>query len=313
VLASKGLRILNTSDEAEAVRSFLLVDPDGGELPPWTPGAHVDVTTPDGLTSQYSLCGGEPRQSWRIAALLKRNGKGVSRYLHEVASVGDTVRVSAPRNHFELVAAPSYLFIAGGIGITPILPMIEHVAAIGAPWRLAYGGRRRASMAFLGELDRYGGDIRICPEDECGLLPLPDLIGCSTTQAVIYCCGPEPLIAAVERQASRCGLAEPHVERFASAAAALDANDSGFEVQLANSGKTVHVRPHQTILEALEACGICPAASCREGVCGTCETGVLSGEIDHRDSILSAAERQSGRTMMICVSRARSPKLVLDI
>jgi ferredoxin-NADP reductase len=313
VLASNRLTILSTNDEAEDIKSFLLGDPDGRELPPWTAGAHIDVTTPKGLTSQYSLCGGEPGRSWRIATLLKRDGKGVSRYLHEVASPGDIVQVSAPRNNFELVAAPSYLFIAGGIGITPILPMIARVASIGAPWRLAYGGRRRASMAFLRELDAYGSSIQLCPEDACGLLPLPDLIGGSAAHDAIYCCGPEPLIAAVERQASRCGLAAPHVERFASAEVALHANDSGFEVELAMSGTMVHVGPHQTILDALEQSGICPAASCREGVCGTCETSVLAGEIDHRDSILSTTERQAGRSMMICVSRARSPKLVLDM
>jgi len=139
------------------------------------------------------------------------------------------------------------------------------------------------------------------------------LIGGLAARDAIYCCGPEPLIAAVERQVSQRGLSELHVERFASADVALQANDSGFEVEIAKSGTTVHVGPHQTILEALEESGICPAASCREGVCGTCETSVLSGEIDHRDSILSAAERQAGRSMMICVSRARSGKLVLDM
>jgi ferredoxin-NADP reductase len=310
---SKRLTILSTRREAEDVKSFLLHDPAGEPLPRWTPGAHIDVTTPAGLTSQYSLCGGEPRRTWRIATLLKRDGKGVSRYLHDEAHAGASIKVSAPRNHFELVGAPSYLFIAGGIGITPILPMIAKVATQGTPWRLVYGGRKRTSMAFLEELERFKGNIAILPESECGLLPLPELIRGSDPNGAIYCCGPEPLISAVEAIVRDCRLAAPHVERFTPIESTLHSGDTGFDVELARTGRIIKVGPRQTILDALEENGVCLAASCREGVCGTCETTVLAGDIDHRDSVLSAAERQSGRSMMICVSRARSAKLKLDV
>ena len=307
------LAILSTRQEADGVRSFLLGDPGKKLLPLWTPGAHIDVTTPQGQTSQYSLCGGEPGVSWRIAVLRKSDGKGVSRYLHDVAQPGDSVQVSAPRNHFKLVAAPSYLFIAGGIGITPILPMIANVASRGTPWQLIYGGRERTSMAFLKELEPFGGNIRIMPQNESGLLPLSDLICATCRDAAIYCCGPEPLIAAVETAAREAGLAAPHVERFTHVALSGDDDNAAFEVELARTGKTIRVGSHQTILEAFEENGFCPAASCREGVCGTCETTVLVGEIDHRDAVLSETERQAGRSMMICVSRARSARLVLDM
>jgi ferredoxin-NADP reductase len=310
---SRQLTIMSTKDEAEDVKSFELQDPTSEPLPSWTPGAHIDVTTPQGLTSQYSLCGAATSASWRIATLRKADGKGVSRYLHDAARAGDLLKVSGPRNHFELVDAPSCLFIAGGIGITPILPMIESVSRQGKPWRLAYGGRRRASMAFLSELDRFRENILIHPEAEAGLLPLEQLIRNANPTGTIFCCGPEPLIKAVETISRELGLAEPHVERFSPGEAVAQAGDSGFEVELAKTGITLQVGPHQTILDAAEQSGVCLAASCREGVCGTCEIPVLAGEIDHRDSILSEAEKQAGRSMMICVSRARSTKLVLNV
>jgi len=311
---TRELTIEAVKTEAEDVKSFVLGDPAGNPVPAWTPGSHIDVVTPEGLTAQYSLCGGVQDRHWRIAALLKRDGKGVSRYLHEKVRAGDILKVSAPRNHFELAPSQSYFFIAGGIGITPILPMIVEVASRGLPWRLVYGGRQRTSMAFLAELAGYGDRVQVLPESEHGLLPLPELIGKSDTQDAIYCCGPEPLIWAVEGLAHDRGLAKPHVERFTAVDTAHHADDAAFEVELAKTGQvTIPVTPQQTILEALEQRGIFPAASCREGVCGTCETAVLAGEIDHRDSVLTDGERQTGKSMMICVSRARSARLKLDL
>ncbi|WP_027581690.1 PDR/VanB family oxidoreductase [Bradyrhizobium sp. Ai1a-2] len=307
------LTIEAVKPEAEDVKSFVLGDPAGRPLPAWTPGSHIDVVTPEGLTAQYSLCGGVRDRHWRIAALLKRDGKGVSRYLHEKVQAGDILRASSPRNHFRLATSRSYVFIAGGIGITPILPMIAEVSLRGLPWRLFYGGRQRTSMAFLAELVRYGDRVQVLPESEHGLLPLPELIGTSDTQDGIYCCGPEPLIRAVEALAHNRGLPKPHVERFNPTDTAHHANDGGFEVELAKTGQIIPVTAQQTILEALEQHGICPPASCREGVCGTCEAAVLAGQIDHRDSVLTDDEREVGRSMMICVSRARSAKLKLDL
>lgn len=287
--------------EAEDVVSFVL---SGDDLAPWEPGAHIDVEIQPGLVRQYSLCGDPAdRDSWRIAVLREVPGRGGSRYLHDHMPVRATVRVSEPRNNFPLLSAPNHIFVAGGIGITPLLPMLREAH----DWVLYYGGRRRARMAFLGELARYGDRVRVLPEDEYGLLPLEEIFAAS--DAPVYCCGPEPLLAAAERLSPPGRL---RVERFhpreVTAAPARD-----FDVLAAASGKTVRVASKQSILDALDTAGIPMPSSCREGTCGTCEVTVLDGEAEHRDSVLTQQERASGRTMMVCVSRARSPRLVLDV
>jgi ferredoxin-NADP reductase len=291
---------------AEGVLSFVLT---GGDLPPWEPGAHVDVEIKPGLVRQYSLCGDPAdRACWRIAVLREDPGRGGSRYLHDEVRPGAQLRVSEPRNNFPLTAAPEYVFVAGGIGITPLLPMLRQAADRGADWTLYYGGRRRDRMAFLDELAAYGERVRVLPEDEYGLLPLAEIFAAG--DAPVYCCGPEPLLAAAERTGPPGRL---RVERFRPRGDLDAAPAEGFDVLASSSGQTVRVATGESILDALDAAGILMPSSCREGTCGSCETTVLEGEVDHRDSVLSAQERESGKTMMVCVSRARSARLVLDL
>lgn len=287
--------------------------PDGGELPRWDPGAHIGVTLPNGITRQYSLCGDPAdRLSWRVAVLREPDGGGGSLFVHDHLTAGETVLVGDLRNNFPLVPSPQYLFIAGGIGITPVLPMVAAAEAAGVDWRLLYGGRSRASMAFLGELARYGSKVVIAPQDEAGLLDLASWLAVPHADTQIYCCGPEPLLEAVR---DRCAAWPPgalHTERFRPVAAAAAAPMTSFEVELALSGKTLRVPSDKSVLEVLEEAGVDILSSCREGTCGTCETVVLDGLPDHRDSLLSEEEKASADVMYVCVSRSRTPRLVLE-
>ncbi|MFV2177615.1 PDR/VanB family oxidoreductase [Actinomadura sp. LOL_016] len=284
-------------------------------FPAWTPGAHVDLLLAPDLVRQYSLCGDPAdRESLQVAVLDEPEGRGGSRFVHRRLSAGDSLDVRGPRNNFPLVDAPAYAFVAGGIGITPLLPMIRRVAARGLPWRLLYGGRTLSSMAFAGDLTELGGDrVTLRPQDEHGLLDLPPYLGGAENGTAVYCCGPEPLLQAVETARAGFPLLSLHTERFAARAPQTAGPDGGFEVELGGSGRTIGVTAGETLLEALEREGVAPPFSCREGTCGTCETGVLSGTPDHRDSLLTDDERAAGDVMFPCVSRAASPKLVLDL
>ena len=311
---------------ADDVVALTLVDPDGDTLPAWTPGAHVDLLlggAQDGdgapgeqLVRQYSLCGDvADSRSIRVGVLRAPDSRGGSAFVHERLTTGATVRVRGPRNHFALVASPRYLFVGGGIGITPLLPMITEAEASGADWHLYYGGRTRSSMAFTDELARYGDKVTLVPQDEAGILDLDTILGEPRDDTLVYCCGPEPLLAAVEE---RCARGWPpralHLERFAARAVAPpEGGERGFELVLAGSGLTLTVPPDQTVLDVIQRAGLSVLGSCYEGVCGTCEQRVLEGDVDHRDSVLSEAERQANDAMMICVSRCRSDRLTLDL
>jgi ferredoxin-NADP reductase len=299
---------------ADDVVRLVLRHPDGCELPTWAPGAHVDLVLADGLVRQYSLCGDPGDLSTlHVAVLREEAGRGGSRHVHDELGEGDVVRVRGPRNHFPLVQADRYLFIAGGIGITPILPMIPQAEAAGADWQLVYGGRTRSSMAFQAELqDRYPGKVVIHPQDEAGLLDLPTLLADPGATAV-YCCGPEGLLAAVEERCASLPKGTLHVERFAPKEGAADGPRESFEVELAQTGTILTVPADRSVLDVVEDSGVQVLSSCQEGTCGTCETTVLSGTPDHRDSVLTDDEQAANDTMMICVSRSCSPRLVLDL
>jgi ferredoxin-NADP reductase len=221
--------------------------------------------------------------------------------------------VRGPRNNFPLIASPRYLFIAGGIGITPILPMVAAAHAAGAEWRLVYGGRRRSSMAFLDELEQYGDRVSVRPHDETGLLDLDTLLAVPQPDTLVYTCGPEPLLAAVEEQCSDWPPSSLHVERFNPKPLTESRHDDAFDVVLARSELKLHVPSDRSILQVVEEAGVGVLSSCTEGMCGTCETPVLEGRPDHRDSVLTDEERMAGECMMICVSRARSASLTLDL
>jgi ferredoxin-NADP reductase len=307
------VRVAAKEERAEGVVALTLKALDGAPMPAWTPGAHVDLVLGAGLPNrQYSLCGNvDELGAYRLGILRDAQGGGGSRHVHDRLEAGDVVRVRGPRNNFALAPSPRYLFIAGGIGITPILPMIA--AAGGADWRLVYGGRTRASMAFLDELAAYGDRVSVCPQDEVGLLDLATLLGTPEPDTLVYCCGPEPLLAAVEERCAEWPSAALHLERFAARPLSAPVRAEAFDVELRRSGVTLTVPPERSILEVVEAAGVGVLSSCAEGTCGTCETGVLAGEPDHRDSVLTADERATNDCMLICISRSCGARLVLDL
>ena len=300
---------------ADGVAALVLGAADGAELPAWQPGAHVDLLLGNGLTRQYSLCG-EPsdRGTYRVGVLREDTGGGGSRFVHDDLRPGSTVPVRAPRNHFRLESAAHYVFVAGGIGITPILTMIAEAEAAGADWTLLYGGRRRASMAFLDELERHGDRVTVWPQDTHGLLDLDALLGEPRPDTLVYACGPGPLLDAVEARCAGWPQGALHVERFAAAPLSAPVRDEPFEVELARTGRVLTVPTDRSIVDVVESeTGLNVLTSCSEGKCGTCETGVLEGTPDHRDVLLTQVERAACDRMMICVSRSCSPRLVLDL
>jgi ferredoxin-NADP reductase len=308
------LRVTAKTVVADGVASLELAHPDGRRLPDWTPGSHIDVMLPNGLTRQYSLCGDRwDAHSYRVGVLREPGGRGGSAYVHDELRPGDLVGVGGPRNNFPLVPARRYLFVGGGIGITPLLPMVHQADLLGVEWQLLYGGRRRASMAWLGELARYGDRVQLVPQDESGLLDLAGFLGAPGPGVRVYCCGPAPLLAAIEAACASWPAHSLRTERFVAADQGAPARTAPFEVELAHSGATVTVTPGVSVLDAVHAAGVDVLSSCRQGTCGTCETTVLAGAPDHRDSILEDDERAEGDCMFICVSRALDDRLVLDL
>ena len=308
------LRITGKQSVAEGVMALQLSSPDGYRLRDWSPGAHIDLVLPNGLTRQYSLLGDRwDPFSYRVGVLREHRGRGGSAYIHDQLQIGDLVGVGGPRNNFALAPSQHYLFVAGGIGITPLLPMVRQAELVGADWRLLYGGRRRGSMAFLEDLADYGDRVQVVPQTEHGLLDLPGFLGSPRSDARVYACGPAPLLTAIEQA---CRDWPPHslrTERFVAPDLAGPARRTRFEVELVHTGRTVVVGPDKTVLEAVGEVGVEVLSSCRQGICGTCETTVLAGEPDHRDALLDDAERLANDCMFICVSRASSDRLVLDL
>jgi ferredoxin-NADP reductase len=273
---------------------------EGGDLPRWEPGAHIDLVLPSGLVRQYSLCG-DPADtsSYTVATRLVEDGRGGSREVHEQVRVGAELEVRGPRNRFPLVEAPAYVFVAGGIGITPVLPMLRALPE-DVNWRLLYAGRTRESMPFLAEVEELGADrvtvVAGLPDLDGELADVPE-------GAVVYCCGPEGLMTAVAER-----FPDVRLERFAPRASSTG---EAFEVELRRSGRTLTVPADSTVLAAVRAELPNTLYSCEQGFCGTCQQRVLEGEVEHRDELLTDAERAD--SMLICVSRARSERLVLDL
>ncbi|WP_274029721.1 PDR/VanB family oxidoreductase [Streptomyces sp. MMBL 11-1] len=287
---------------------------EGAGLPRWEPGAHLELVLPSGLVRPYSLCGDpEDTGAYTVAARLVEDGRGGSREVHEQLRVGREIEVRGPRNRFPLTEAGSYVFVVGGIGITPVLPMLRVLAASGADWRLLYGGRSRGSLPFLDEIEWLGADagrVTVVAQDEAGH---PDVAAALTGLApgtAVYCCGPGPLMDAV---AAALPAGHPlHLERFSAATGEAAGPGSGaFEVELRRTGRTVPVAAGQSVLAAVRAAAPQVAYSCEQGFCGTCQQRVLEGEIDHRDDLLTDDERAD--SMLICVSRCRGGRLVLDL
>src|SRR6201993_135616 len=264
------LTVRRRSTPAEGVMVLDLAHPENEDLPRWEPGAHIDLMLEDGLTRQYSLCG-DPQDSsvWRVGVLLDPNSRGGSRFVHDNLNEGAIVRVRGPRNHFPLIDAPHYRFIAGGIGITPIVAMIEAVQQAGNDWTLLYGGRTRVSMAFAADLaERYPERVTLWPQDERGLLDLESLLKDPEETTLVYCCGPEALLTAVEQQCAHWPPGILHIERFAAktptAEEAAEALKS-FEVVCHRSGVTLEGTSDMSILEVLEEANVPAMGSCYEG------------------------------------------------
>jgi ferredoxin-NADP reductase len=312
------LEVRSRQEMAEGVLTLDLADPQDNDLPGWEPGAHIDLMLDEEMTRQYSLCG-DPRDDevWRVGVLLDPESRGGSRHVHEQLSEGARVRVRGPRNHFSLVDSPKYLFIAGGIGITPIRPMIQTADRSGSDWTLVYLGRTAATMAFAEELaDSYGDHVRLWPRDDKGSFDLAELLSEPDDQTAIYCCGPERLLAAAEEHCKNWPSGSLHIERFSAKPVDADAHSEAlesFSVVCQRSGVTIEVSGDTTILEALEDNDIEILSSCLEGTCGTCEAEVVEGTPDHRDSVLSDKDYEAGDVIITCVSRSRTEKLVLDV
>ncbi|MEU6126595.1 PDR/VanB family oxidoreductase [Streptomyces sp. NPDC047123] len=290
---------------ADDVVSLVLRAADG-PLAPWEPGAHIDLTLPNWLTRSYSLCGdpADP-QHYRVAVRHDPLSRGGSEYVHHYLRPGRALDVSAPRNHFPLLPAPEYLFLAGGIGITPLLPMLSAAVRADVPATLVYVGRSASTMPFADELRaRFGDRVRLVVTARDGRPDLAALAAAVAPEALVYCCGPAPMLAAAQAAFPAGRL---RTERFRPAVRTFAPN-TAFTAVCARSGESVPVGPEQSLLDALRRAGRPVLAGCREGVCGSCEVTVLSGTPDHRDDIGAPAGR-----MYACVSRALGPELRLDV
>lgn len=309
------LTLVSKSLAASGVTELILKDATGLQLPEWTPGSHIDLIMPNNIVRQYSLCGDlSDRSYYRVAVLCELQGRGGSRYVHEQLQIGQSIRVRGPRNHFPLVASKKYLFIAGGIGITPIIPMIQAVEAMGADWHLIYGGRSEHTMAYRDELSIHGNKVEFFPTDKNKCLPLDPLLSEVKESVHIYTCGPETLLNAVENKTASWPDENIHTERFSTKEIkAPEEALEQFEVFCKRSNINILVGPEKSILDSLESKGIKVIASCRAGVCGTCEVDILEGQADHRDTVLTKSEKSSNEFMLVCCSRSLSKKLVLDI
>ena len=313
-IESLTLRVTNVAVVADDVIEVSFADPEGHPLPTWEPGAHIEVHLPSGLSRQYSLCGNrDDRSKYTIAVLREENGRGGSKELHDAAEAGVELNIRLPRNNFHLVEADSYIFIGGGIGITPLIPMIEQVRKAGAQWTLVYGGRSASSMAYREQLGSLGDQVDLWIEEERGYPDLPSILASAPGGTVIYTCGPSAMIDAVAAEFSAHDhLGGLHFERF-SASGPVDTSGDSFEVELRRTGATFTVPEGVNILDEVRKVLPDQPFSCEEGYCGECETKVLEGEPDHRDDYLTPDEQDNGDMMMICVSRCKGRKLVLDL
>ena len=309
------VRVAAVQDVAVDIRSYDLVAADGRPLPEWTPGSHIDVHVPAGLVRQYSLCGDPAlKDRYRIAVKKEAAGRGGSLSMHEDVEADSVLAIGLPRNYFPFVTdAARSLLIAGGIGITPIYAMVHALAKDGdQPWTLHYCARSAAHAAFYEELLRLAPERVVEHFSEAPVLDVASLLAEEGPEVHVYCCGPVGLMSAVKDATANRDPHRVHFEWFA--APPVDrSRDQAFEIELARSGIIANVPADRTILQVVRECGVDAPSACEEGVCGTCESALLAGDADHRDLLLSADEREQNRSIMICVSRARSKRLVLDL
>jgi ferredoxin-NADP reductase len=322
MVEQRELRVAQMTWEAEGVVSVRLARIESDKpLPAWEPGAHIDVYIPDGSTRQYSLCGDpDDLSSWQIAVLREAESRGGSAYIHDQLRVGDRLLVTRPKNNFLLEDAPYHALIAGGVGITPIMAMTEHLARTGRPFHLTYGGRTAGSMAFRSRLAPLGDQVTFLAEDQEGRPDLDALVKDLPDGGLVYVCGPVGLLRAVQSAAEAAQGVDQDVVRFelfsragveSAGAAALDADH--YELVLTESGHTLRLKPEANILETVLALGVEVENDCRDGICGSCVTRVRSGTVDHRDLVLTRKEKAAMDRMFICVSRPTCPRLELEL
>lgn len=309
------LRVRSATWEAPNIISYELRPLEAGELPPFTAGAHIDLTLPNGLIRSYSLVNPQSERDRYVIAVQKdRASRGGSKWVHENFRPGDILAINGPRNNFALnEAAEKSIFIAGGIGVTPIMSMTERMSTLKRDWELIYCARTRADAAFEENLRKLGPRVRFNFDAEPGgkMLDIAAVVRAAPQNAHLYCCGPLPMLSAFEAATAELARERVHVEYFT--AKEPPAVGGGFKVVLARTGREFNVAPGKTILDTLLDAGLDIPYSCMEGVCGTCETKVLDGTPDHRDLILTEEEHAAGKIMMICCSGSKSEKLVLDL
>lgn len=293
----------------------------GGALAPFTAGAHVDLMLPNGVRRAYSLCNPQGETHRYVVGVKKASpSRGASVYLHEQLRVGAEIEIGEPRNNFPLIETAAHsVLIAGGIGVTPIFGMLQRLAQIGAPWELHYASRTRADGAFLNELRAFGAHdplrVRLAFDQEPGgkMLDLAAIVAAAPPKSHFYACGPAPMLEAFELATGGLTAEQRHIERFTGSGEAIRAGGTDFEIVLARSNRRLQVPAGKPILDVLLDEGIDIAFSCMDGVCGSCKVGVLDGIPDHRDVVLSPAERAENKSMMVCCSGAKSEQLVLDL
>jgi tetrachlorobenzoquinone reductase len=312
------VRVYACRNEAQGILSLELRPVDSVALPPFSAGAHIEIDLPDGLSRSYSLVNSQlETHRYVVAVNLDKASRGGSAFIHDRLRVGDVVSISAPRNHFPLNedASLSVMF-AGGIGITPLFSMAQRLDALKRHWEMHYFARSRACAAFVDSLVQLAaqgrGSVHCHFDDETdSRADLAKCVASVPTHAHLYCCGPAPMLDAFVDASSGRPPSQVHLERFSAAAPV--AAEGGFSVVLSRSGRTIQVVAGQTILDAVLKHGIEAPHACKEGVCGSCETRVLDGKPEHRDTVLGLSERASNRTMMICCSGCKSGTLVLDL
>jgi ferredoxin-NADP reductase len=312
-------RVKALRHEAEGILGVELFPADGQSFAAFTAGAHIDLHLPNGIVRSYSLMNA-PGECHRyvLGVLNDRNSRGGSRWLHEQLKVAAPLTISLPRNNFALdEAAPHSVLVAGGIGITPLYSMLLRLRALGKSVELLYCARSRQEAALLDELAAAGVPVTYHFDQERGGAPdLQALLAGRPVATHFYGCGPAPMLDAFERAASALGYAHVHIERFAAVVVVPVAEasvDLGYEVLLHKSATTLQVPAGGVLLDMLLDAGVDVEYSCCEGICGACETVVLEGRVEHRDSVLSKAQRESQKVMMVCVSGCKGGRLVLDL
>lgn len=316
------VKIRRITNEARNINSFELVAPDGGELPPFTAGAHIDLHLPGGYIRQYSLCN-DPREKrrYQVGVLHLPDGRGGSKAVHRELRAGDEIEISEPRNNFQLKEdAARHLLIAGGIGVTPMMAMVERLRVLDAEFELHYCARGPEIAAFRDRLAPLEADGRVHYHFDGGDpskgADLAALLSGREEGTHLYYCGPAGLMRAIEAAAEDWPAERKHCEYFAQPAvptggAAAEGEAGAFEIKLAKRGDTLAVPPGKTIVEVLREAGVEVETSCEAGLCGTCRTRYLKGEPEHNDMVLDDDEK--GEYLMVCSARARSKVLILDI